>query len=78
MDFVQISMVLFGASSIWFITRKESWSKWGNVLGLIGQPFWFYAAITTQQWGILILTCFYTYSWIQGIYNNIILKLVRK
>jgi nicotinamide riboside transporter PnuC len=66
---IQIAILIFGASSIWLVSRKEQWKRWGYILGLCGQPFWFYLTITTNQWGMFILTLFYTYSWIQGIYN---------
>jgi nicotinamide riboside transporter PnuC len=69
MSFVQVMIFIFGASGIWFVSRKEEWKRWGYIFGLMGQPFWFYTALVNQQWGILALTVFYTYSWSQGIYN---------
>lgn len=65
----QVFIFMFGASAIWFVGRKERWSRWGFILGLIGQPFWIYTAINNKQWGVLVLCAFYTYSWAQGIYN---------
>lgn len=74
MDIAQIGIMIFGASAIWFVGRKEVWKRWGYVLGLSGQPFWIYSSIVNEQWGILIMTGFYTYSWSQGIYNYWIKK----
>ena len=74
MIFSQIMLFVFGASAIWFVSRKEDWKRWGYILGLCGQPFWFYSAYQTEQWGIAVLTLFYTYAWIQGIYNYWIKK----
>jgi hypothetical protein len=65
----QIAIMIFGASAIWFVGRKEKWSRWGYILGLCGQPFWILTTIENTQWGILIMTLFYTYSWSQGIWN---------
>ena len=65
----QIAIMIFGASAIWLVGRKEKWRKWGYVLGFMGQPFWIYTAIISEQWGILVMTLFYAYSWSQGIYN---------
>lgn len=65
----QIFIMVFGASAIWFVGRKEKWKRWGYIFGIISQPFWFYTSYTNEQWGILIMSLFYTYSWIQGIYN---------
>lgn len=70
----QIFILLFGCTSIWMIGRKESWSKYGFIIGLCGQPFWIYESIVNHQWGFLILTVWYIYSWSQGIYNNFINK----
>lgn len=74
MLFSQLMIFIFGASGIWFVSRKEEWKKWGYIFGLCGQPFWFYSAWNSEQWGIILLTLFYTYSWIQGIYNYWIKK----
>jgi len=30
---------------------------------------WFVSRIEHGQWGIFILSLFYTYSWVQGVYN---------
>jgi hypothetical protein len=65
---------LFGASAIWLVSRKENWKKWGYILGLLAQPFWLYSTFTDKQWGMFCLSLFYTYSWIQGIYNYWIKK----
>ncbi len=66
---VQIAIMLFGGAAIWFVGRKEKWSRWGYILGLLGQPFWIYESYTNEQWGIWLMTTVYTYSWIQGIIN---------
>lgn len=71
---VQILIFILSASAIWFVGRKEKWSRIGYILGLCSQPFWFYSTIVTEQWGMLCLTIFYTYSWVQGIYNYYIKK----
>jgi nicotinamide riboside transporter PnuC len=74
MNISQIMIFIFGAAGIWFVSRKESWKKWGFVFGLVAQPFWFYVTWKNQQWGMFCLTIFYTYSWLQGIYNYFIKK----
>lgn len=65
----QIGIMLFGCSAIWVVGRKEKWRRWGYILGLCSQPFWFYSAYQAEQWGILCLCLWYTYSWGQGIWN---------
>ena len=68
----QIWIALFGASAMWFISRPEPWAAWGFLLGLIAQPAWFYTTIKHKQWGITVLSIFYTYSWVQGIYYKLL------
>lgn len=65
----QIFIGIFGCSAIWFVGRKEKWRRWGYILGLCAQPFWFYTTYVHKQWGILFLSLFYAYSWGQGIWN---------
>lgn len=74
MDLSQIMIFIFGAAGIWFVGRKEKWKRWGYILGFLAQPFWFYTAITNDQWGIFMLSIFYCYGWGTGIYNYWIKK----
>jgi hypothetical protein len=48
---------------------RASWRRWACVLGLLGQPFWFYAAWRADQWGILLVCVFCAISWGKGFYN---------
>jgi len=50
------------------VSRTEEWKKWGYVLGLVAQVFWYWETIDKEQWWILALNIAYTYSWCQGIY----------
>lgn len=61
----QIAIPILGTLSIILIARKN---KWGLVLGLLAQPFWFYTTYTHQQWGAFGLSWIYTASWVYGIY----------
>lgn len=67
----QLVIALTGGLAIWLTQQgDESWKKYACILGLLGQPFWFYSAYSAEQWGILALTFFYTYSWFVGFKNN--------
>lgn len=74
MDIPQICIIIFGASAIWLVSRRERWSRWGYIAGLLSQPFWFWTTIKHEQWGVLALAVWYTYSWMQGVYNYWIRK----
>jgi len=66
---IQVLIVVLSAGAVWFVGRKEKWSRWGYILGLTSQPFWIYTTTKNSQWGLLILSLFYAYSWSVGIYN---------
>lgn len=67
----QIGIALFGVVAIWLSQdRRECWRKWACVFGLASQPFWFYAAYTAGQWGIVGLCFLYAYSWGRGFWNH--------
>jgi len=65
----QVGVVTFGCAAIWFVSRKERWSRWGYILGLFSQPVWFYTFGKHKQWGMLLLSVWYLYSWSQGVWN---------
>jgi nicotinamide riboside transporter PnuC len=62
----QIAIFVLGIGSIVLIARKN---KWGFVLGLLVQPFWFITSYINKQWGIFFLNFAYTATWIYGIYQ---------
>lgn len=61
----QILLLLTGGAAGILVANKN---KWGQILGLLSQPFWFYSNYTTQQYGALVLVIFYTFVWMWGIY----------
>ncbi len=70
----QIGIMLCGASSVWLMSRKERWRRWGYIIGLLAQPFWFVETISKGQYGIALISLWYTYSWGMGVWNYWIKK----
>ena len=68
-NLAQVAIVILGGSAIWLLGRREDWKRWGYVLGMLSQPFWFWATLRTEQWGLFVLSIWYTFSWGQGIWN---------
>jgi nicotinamide riboside transporter PnuC len=62
----QIGIAVFGISAIILVAKK---SKWGFVLGLLSQPFFFITTVINKQWGLFFLSVIYTLSWAYGIYE---------
>lgn len=65
-NIAQIAITLLGATAILLIAKKN---KWGFVVGLISQPFWFITSLAHKQWGIFITSIIFTINWIYGIYE---------
>lgn len=53
----QVAIVILGTSSIILLAKKN---KWGFVLGLAAQPFWYITAFVNQQWGVFLVSFVYT------------------
>jgi hypothetical protein len=67
----QIAIAFTGVIAIFLSQQSnDKLKKFACLFGLVGQPFWFYAAYTNEQWGIFVLCFFYTYSWLIGFKNN--------
>lgn len=67
----QFAIAGLGVSAIWLSQCAQVAARhWAPVLGLAGQPFWFYAAFQAQQWGILVLCGFYTLAWAKGTHTH--------
>ncbi len=66
---IQAAITLLSGAAIWLVSRKEHWRRWGYILGLLSQPLWLYVTYEAKQWGMFTLSVWYTYSWIQGVWN---------
>jgi len=62
----QVAIFIFGVSSIVLIAKRN---KWGFMLGLLAQPFWYITSYLNHQWGIFFVSFAYTASWLLGIYE---------
>ena len=73
----QIFIPVFTGLSVYLVSRTDKFHRWGYVVGLCNQPFWIYTAINNEQYGILALAGWCTFSYIKGIYNRFIKKEVQ-
>lgn len=65
----QVSQIMLTTLSIlgfFLIARKN---KWGFIISLFSQPFWFYTSIVHRQWGVIVNTSVFTIIFIYGTYN---------
>ncbi|MDB4309149.1 hypothetical protein N9913_02445 [Porticoccaceae bacterium] len=74
----QAIILITGALAIWLTQQSnKTWQKYACLIGLAGQPFWLWSTYQSGQWGMLLLSIFYTYTWMLGIYNHWITKLTK-
>lgn len=67
----QVAIAFTGVTAIWLTQSKSAEARrYACIFGLVGQPFWFWSAISAKQWGIVLLCCFYTVAWARGVRNN--------
>lgn len=68
---VQILLAFTGLTAIYLTQQKnEDIKKYSSILGLLGQPLWYYTTLSNDQYGIFVLTLGYTYLWGLGFYNS--------
>lgn len=66
----QTGIFLFGVIAAWLTQQgNERLKKYACIFGLLSQPFWFYAALQTNQWGMFLLSIIYTGVWLIGFRN---------
>lgn len=67
----QTFIAVFGVSAVFLSQdRRASVRRWAPVLGLLAQPFWFYATWKAGQWGIFALSFFYAAGWLRGLWTQ--------
>lgn len=74
----QLIIATSGVAAVWMSQdKKESRRRLAPLFGIIGQPAWFYAAITGEQWGILALSVLYTWAWGRGFVEHWVNPFIR-
>lgn len=64
----QFLMALFGLTSIYCaMGNSPRLRKWAPIIGLAGQPAWFWFAGQLQAWGLGVLALAYTLVFLNGI-----------
>jgi hypothetical protein len=65
---VQLGIALTGVVAIRLSQdADEQRRRFACLFGLAGQPFWIWSAWSAEQYGILLLTAFYTWAWAKGV-----------
>jgi hypothetical protein len=60
-----------GFLSLYLMASQEAKVRmYAGLVGLFGEPFWFFTAYINEQYGILILVLIYGVNWIRLAYSN--------
>lgn len=63
----QLGIACTGAVAVYLSQdMHERRRRCACLFGLAGQPFWFYATASADQWGMFALSFLYAWSWLRG------------
>jgi hypothetical protein len=63
----QLMILVLGPTAI--VLANSEYRKWGPVVGLMSQPFWFWTTLVHHQWPVFCVSFIYTAAWARGFYN---------
>lgn len=64
-------LVLSGLAAILVACKGRGRRLVGFCVGIVGLPLWYYTTWKTGQWGIFVLTMWYTVAYFVGVYSNL-------
>jgi hypothetical protein len=69
---IQFCVAVIGLASIYAALHTSvAVRKFAPILGLVGQPFWFYVTITAEQWGMVALCLAYTVVYLRSLWVGV-------
>ena len=67
----QLGIAILSPLALWLANcHTYGWRRWACVVGLASQPFWYWAVIEAQQWGIAAVCPIYTWAWVRGFMRD--------
>lgn len=75
----QLVIPITGASAIALSqSSKDKTRRWACILGLIGQPFWFYSTWTSGNYGIFLACFLYLLAWLKGFHQHWVIPYFKR
>ena len=69
---IQLSILILGGTAIALIASKsERLQLWGFVAGVLSEPLWIYEAWRTDQWGVVVLACWWGIHYFIGMMRRL-------
>ena len=71
-NLIQAAILILSAAAIYLVALPDGdpQRRWGYAIGLAAQPLWLWSSWRARQWGVLVLTCFYTGVWHAGVMRH--------
>jgi len=70
-NLIQLAIIVCSCSAIWLIGHERAGRRrCGYLIGLAGQPFWIYASFAAGNWGILLVSIWFTVAYGYGLKNH--------
>lgn len=67
----QYAIMVLGPLAVFLVgVKDERIRRWGYVVGLLGQVFWFAFLYQSAAWPVFVAAFVYTYSWGNGFRNH--------
>ena len=64
----QLGIATLGVAAVWLSQDpRPAVRRYACLFGLAGQPFWFYATWSSEQWGMFALCFLYSWAWFTGL-----------
>lgn len=64
---LQLALAVFGLAALAMaMGQRPALQKWAPIVGLLGQPFWFWFAMRSSAWGLLVLAVAFTATYAFG------------
>lgn len=64
----QIAIFFFSGFSIWALSSKRYWL--GFATGICAQPFWIFSTFHEGQWGMFLISLWFTANYARGLWNH--------
>lgn len=67
---LQGAIALLSGAAVLLVGLGDARAPWGFLLGLASQPFWLLATWRARQWGMFLLSLWYTLAWAAGAWAH--------
>ncbi|MBR8137216.1 hypothetical protein [Burkholderia cenocepacia] len=67
---INLWMIASAAGAVYLLNGTPRQQRWGAVVGLVGQPAWLYLTWSTLEWGMFVVSVFFTGCYVRGVWRG--------